>query len=169
MITSICVILRALNAIYKACKTFDFFSWANFYFSSGNSFDVSAGPNGYASSKKTHGVLGILGWGLFSPFGAIFARYFKNQKLWYYFHVSAQFIGFILGLAGVVLGIQLHNKLQVHIPAHEGIGILVLVLSILQVCAYLIRRIDYSKLFKPYYTGVPNVCFRLETFSIQKV
>ncbi|PHU04908.1 Cytochrome and DOMON domain-containing protein [Capsicum chinense] len=116
-----------------------------FDFSSGNSFDVSAKPNGYASSKKTHGVLGILGWGLFSPFGAIFARYFKNQKLWYYFHVSAQFIGFILGLAGVVLGIQLHNKLQVHIPAHEGIGILVLVLSVLQVLAFFLRPDRDSK------------------------
>lgn len=123
------------NAVSKVCKTFDFFGWVNFLLSSGTSFDVNAGaPNNYISSTKTHGVLGILGWGLFSPFGAIFARYLKKQKFWYYFHVSAQFIGFILGLAGVVLGLQLHNKLQVHIPAHEGIGILVLVLSILQVC-----------------------------------
>ncbi|OIT25942.1 PREDICTED: cytochrome b561 and DOMON domain-containing protein At3g61750-like [Nicotiana attenuata] len=117
-----------------------------FDFSSGTSFDVNAGaPNNYISSTKTHGVLGILGWGLFSPFGAIFARYFKKQKLWYYFHVSAQFIGFILGLAGVVLGLQLHNKLQVHIPSHEGIGILVLVLSILQVLAFFLRPDRDSK------------------------
>ncbi|XP_055808217.1 cytochrome b561 and DOMON domain-containing protein At3g61750-like [Solanum dulcamara] len=116
-----------------------------FDFSSGNSFDVSSGPNDYTSSRKTHGVLGILGWGLFCPFGAIFARYLKSQKLWYYFHVSAQFIGFILGLAGLVLGLQLHNKLQVHIPAHEGIGILVLVLSILQVLAFFLRPDRDSK------------------------
>ncbi|CAN4099457.1 unnamed protein product [Withania somnifera] len=116
-----------------------------FDFSSGTSFDVSTGPNNYTSSKNTHGVLGILGWGLFSPFGAIFARYLKNKKLWYHFHVSSQFIGFILGLAGVVLGLQLHNKLQVHIPAHEGIGILVLVLSILQVLAFFLQPDRDSK------------------------
>lgn len=65
------------------------------------------------------------------PFEAIVARYFRTQSLWYYFHVSAQFI---LGLAGVVLGIHVNNKLQPDIPGHQGIGILILVLGILQVC-----------------------------------
>ncbi|KAK4364174.1 hypothetical protein RND71_015532 [Anisodus tanguticus] len=131
-----------------------------FDFSSGNSIDISSGPNDNTSSKKTHGVLGILGWGLFSPFGAIFARYLKSQKSWYYVHVSAQFIGFILGLAGVVLGLQLHNKLQVHIPAHEGIGILVLVLSILQVLAFFLRPdrdSKYRKLWNLYHGWVGRI------------
>ncbi|KAG5626569.1 hypothetical protein H5410_011787 [Solanum commersonii] len=113
-------------------------------------------PNNYISSK-THGVLGILGWGLFLPFGAIFARYFRSQPLWYCFHVSAQFIGFILGLAGVLLGIQLNNKLQPDIPGHQGIGILILVLSILQVLAFFVRPdIDskYRKYWNYYHSWV---------------
>lgn len=116
-----------------------------FDFSSGTSFAATDTPTNYMSSKKTHGVLGILGWGLFSPFGAIFARYFRSQPLWYYFHVSAQFIGFILGLAGVVVGVQLNNRLQPHIPGHQGIGILILVLSILQVLAFFVRPDKDSK------------------------
>ncbi|XP_060218417.1 cytochrome b561 and DOMON domain-containing protein At3g61750-like [Lycium barbarum] len=116
-----------------------------FDFSSGTTYAATATPSNYISSKKTHGVLGILGWGLFCPFGAIFARYFRSQPLWYYFHISAQFIGFILGLAGVVVGIQLNNKLQPHIPGHQGIGILILVLSILQVLAFFVRPDKDSK------------------------
>ncbi|XP_015055176.1 cytochrome b561 and DOMON domain-containing protein At3g61750 [Solanum pennellii] len=140
-----------------------------FDFSSGNSFDVSAGSNDYTSSRKTHGVLGILGWGLFCPFGAIFARYLKNQKSWYYFHVSAQFIGFILGFAGVVLGLQLHNKLQVHIPAHEGIGILVLVLSILQVLAFFLRPdrdSKYRKCWNLYHGWVGRIALFFAAINI---
>ncbi|CAN4108419.1 unnamed protein product [Withania somnifera] len=52
--------------------------------------------------------------------------------------------GFILGLAGVVVGIQL-NKLQPNIPGHQGIGILILVLSILQVLAFFVRPDKDSK------------------------
>ncbi|KAK4723708.1 hypothetical protein R3W88_026487 [Solanum pinnatisectum] len=140
-----------------------------FDFSSGNSFDVSAGPNDYTSSRKTHGVLGIVGWGLFCPFGAIFARYLKNQKSWYYFHVSAQFIGFILGLAGVVLGLQLHNNLQVHIPTHEGIGILVLVLSILQVLAFFLRPdrdSKYRKCWNLYHGWVGRIALFFAAINI---
>ncbi|WMV11574.1 hypothetical protein MTR67_004959 [Solanum verrucosum] len=122
----------------------------------GSPFAVTATPNNYISSK-THGVLGILGWGLFLPFGAIFTRHFRSQPLWYCFHVSAQFIGFILGLAGVVLGIQLDNKLQPDIPRHQGIGILILVPSILQVLAFFVRPdIDskYRKYWNYYHSWV---------------
>ncbi|PHU09726.1 Cytochrome and DOMON domain-containing protein [Capsicum chinense] len=115
-----------------------------FDFSSGTPFSAIAKPN-YFISSTTHGVLGILGWGLFCPFGAIFARYFRYQQIWYYVHISAQFIGFVLGLAGVIVGIQLNNKLQPDIPGHQGIGILILVLSILQVLAFFARPDKDSK------------------------
>uniref|UniRef100_A0A3Q7ELH0 Cytochrome b561 domain-containing protein n=1 Tax=Solanum lycopersicum TaxID=4081 RepID=A0A3Q7ELH0_SOLLC len=65
-----------------------------------------------------------------------------TQSLWYYFHVSAQFI---LGLAGVVLGIHVNNKLQPDIPGHQGIGILILVLGILQVLVFFVRPDKDSK------------------------
>lgn len=79
--------------------------------------------------------MALLGWGLFLPLGAIIARYLKHKEsLWYYLHVVIQFIGFLLGVAAVVVGLSLDNKLHAFIPAHKGIGIFVLVITILQVC-----------------------------------
>lgn len=88
-----------------------------------------------ASTEKTkHGVMAILGWGFLLPVGAILARYLRHKDpLWYYLHIGLQFTGFIFGLAAVILGIQLYNRIQPNIPAHRGIGIFLLVLSILQV------------------------------------
>ncbi|CAN4111447.1 unnamed protein product [Withania somnifera] len=117
------------------------FSWP-----SSTSFAATATPNDYIGSK-THGVLGILGWGLFCPSGAFFS-------LWYYVHVSSKFIGFILGLAGVVVGIELNNKLQAGIPGHQGTGILILVLSIRQVLAFFVRPDKDSKYWNLYHSWV---------------
>nr|GMD61882.1 cytochrome B561 and DOMON domain-containing protein At3g61750-like [Ipomoea batatas] len=122
----------------------------NFDFSTGASYSVSVSPSGIMKTKKTHGVLGMMGWGVFSPSGAIFARYLRNRgggdnALWYYLHVSTQFIGFILGLAGVVMGLRLYTRMHAHVPAHRGIGIFVLLLSILQVLAFFLRPHEDSK------------------------
>ncbi|KAG5231467.1 cytochrome b561 and DOMON domain-containing protein [Salix suchowensis] len=107
-------------------------------------FDFTAGSASRAhihpgQMKKNHGVLGTLAWGLFLPVGAIVARYLKHKDpLWYYLHAGVQFFGFLLGLANVVLGQQLYNKIDANIPSHRGIGIFALTLSILQVCPRLI-------------------------------
>lgn len=78
--------------------------------------------------------MAILGWGFLLPVGAILARYLRHKDpLWYYLHIGLQFTGFIFGLAAVILGIQLYNRIHPNIPAHRGIGIFLLVLSILQV------------------------------------
>ncbi|XVE73714.1 hypothetical protein DITRI_Ditri11bG0140800 [Diplodiscus trichospermus] len=98
------------------------------------------------TQKKNHGVLGIMGWGLILPAGAIVARYLKHKDpLWYYLHAGIQFVGFILGLAAVLLGIQLYRNINADIPAHRGIGIFVLVLSILQIMAFFLRANKDSK------------------------
>ena len=97
----------------------------------------STGPvsNGLIHMRKSHGIVGIIGWGLILPVGAIIARYFRyKDPLWFYLHSVIQFVGFSFGLGTVLLGLQLYRNMHVHIPAHRGIGIFVLVLSILQVC-----------------------------------
>lgn len=72
------------------------------------------------------------------PIGAIVARYCRRwDPLWFYLHAGIQFVGFILGLAGVVAGVSLYSKIQADVPAHRGLGIFVLVLAILQVLAFL--------------------------------
>ncbi|KAJ6955539.1 cytochrome b561 and DOMON domain-containing protein [Populus alba x Populus x berolinensis] len=81
-------------------------------------FDFTAGSMSKArinpgQMKKNHEVLGTLARGLFLPSGAIVARYLKHKEpLWYYLHAGIQFLGFLLGLANVVPGQQLGNKIN---------------------------------------------------------
>jgi hypothetical protein len=78
----------------------------------------------------------LFAWGVLLPIGAIVARYCRRwDPLWFYLHSGIQFVGFILGLAGVVAGVSLYNRIQANVPAHRGLGIFVLVLGILQVCS----------------------------------
>lgn len=84
---------------------------------------------------RTHGILGLLGWGLILPVGAIVARHLKHRDpLWYELHVAIQFVGFIIGIAAVAVGRSVYDRIHANSPTHRGIGIFVLVLSILQVC-----------------------------------
>ncbi|KAL3536707.1 hypothetical protein ACH5RR_000073 [Cinchona calisaya] len=122
----------------------------NLDFSSGGN-SGSAAPSGGTSyrvddMKKAHGVLSLLGWGLFLPCGAIVARYFRHRDpLWYYVHVPIEFLGFILGVSGAVVGLSLDHKVQADIVGHKTIGIFVLVLGILQVMAFFARPSNDSK------------------------
>ncbi|KAL1809462.1 hypothetical protein DCAR_0729004 [Daucus carota subsp. sativus] len=121
-------------------------------------FDFAAGNVGSVSSSgargasdifrtiRTHGILGLLGWGLILPVGAIVARHLKHRDpLWYELHVAIQFIGFIIGVAAVAVGRSLYDRIHANSPTHRGIGIFVLVLSILQVLAFFLRPDKDSK------------------------
>ncbi|KAG0455329.1 hypothetical protein HPP92_024621 [Vanilla planifolia] len=117
------------------------------------SFDFSAGTLSASSYpyqlKRTHGILNIFGWGVLLPIGAIVARYFRRyDPMWFYLHAAIQFIGFILGLAGVVAGIALYHKLHASVSTHRALGILILVLGILQVLALFLRPDKDHKLRK---------------------
>ncbi|KAE9463113.1 hypothetical protein C3L33_04979, partial [Rhododendron williamsianum] len=109
-----------------------------FDFSAGSvSVSSSAAPDKIGQTKRTHGILGLIGWGLLLPYGVIAARYFKHyDPLWFYLHAGIQFVGFILGLAGIVLGVSLYNQIHAQFHTHRGIGIFVLVLSVLQILAF---------------------------------
>lgn len=79
----------------------------------------------------------MFGWGLLLPIGVVIARYFRHfDPMWFYLHTVIQFVGFIVGFAAVVAGIELYGRLNAHVPAHRGIGICVLFLSILQVITH---------------------------------
>ncbi|XP_017217320.1 cytochrome b561 and DOMON domain-containing protein At3g61750-like [Daucus carota subsp. sativus] len=101
---------------------------------------ISAVPTNIFHTRKTHGVLALLGWGLVLPAGAITARYLRHKDpLWYYLHVALQFTGFLIVVAAVAVGRLLYGRLHASIPAHRGIGFFTLVLSILQVLAFFVR------------------------------
>ncbi|KAF3328789.1 Cytochrome b561 and DOMON domain-containing protein [Carex littledalei] len=118
-------------------------------FSSGGS-TVSSSPSSYLYQlKQKHGVLAIFGWGFLLPIGAIITRYFRHKDpLWYYLHVVIQFLGYLVGLAAVLAGISLYNKIHSNFRSHKGLGISVLVLGSLQVIAFFIRPDKESKLRK---------------------
>lgn len=105
-----------------------------------------AEPSSYPNQlKRNHGALGILGWGVLLPVGAVVARYCRLwDPMWYYLHVIIQFVGFLAGFAGVVAGIALHRRLHSDVALHRGLGIFILVLGILQVSLT--------------YLMTPNVC-----------
>ncbi|ONM39300.1 Cytochrome b561 and DOMON domain-containing protein [Zea mays] len=114
-----------------------------FDFTTGSSSGSSSFPEGL---KRTHGALNLFAWGVLLPIGAIVARYCRRwDPLWFYLHAGIQFVGFILGLAGVVAGVSLYSKIQADVPAHRGLGIFVLVLAILQILAIFLRPNKDSK------------------------
>ncbi|XP_058743909.1 cytochrome b561 and DOMON domain-containing protein At3g07570 isoform X1 [Vicia villosa] len=109
----------------------------------------SALGNPNMNLKRSHGVLNILGWGIFIIMGAIVARYFKDwDPFWFNFHVSVQSLGFVLGLIGVISGLILNNQLHIDFNLHKSLGIIILVLACLQILALVARPKKGSKVRK---------------------
>ncbi|KAL2495893.1 Cytochrome [Forsythia ovata] len=77
------------------------------------------------SLRMAHGILNIMGWGIFLPVGVIIARYFRKFPMhwgfWYVFHVSCQIAAYILGSAGWVLGLWLGNQSKYYFFRTHGI------------------------------------------------
>ncbi|KAI7738451.1 hypothetical protein M8C21_031580 [Ambrosia artemisiifolia] len=94
----------------------------------------------YSNLKRAHGIMNMMAWGILLPIGAMVARYLKHlDPLWFYVHSSVQSLGFILGLAGVIAGFVLDDRLDASVGKHKGLGISILVLGCLQVVALLVR------------------------------
>ncbi|KAL8253106.1 hypothetical protein R6Q59_036799 [Mikania micrantha] len=103
----------------------------------------------YSNLKRSHGMLSMIGWGILIPLGAMVARYFKHlDSLWFYMHTGIQSLGFILGLAGVIAGLVLNDRLDANVGKHKGLGITILVLGFLQITAFLARPSVDAKMRK---------------------
>ncbi|KAF6143128.1 hypothetical protein GIB67_011087 [Kingdonia uniflora] len=108
----------------------------------GHSFSQSS----YSRVKKSHGILNMLGWGIFMIIGAITARYFRPwDPIWFYSHICIQLFAFFLGVSGVIAGFVLENDLDMEVDKHKALGIFILVLGCLQVMAFLARPEKTSK------------------------
>ncbi|KAA8543602.1 hypothetical protein F0562_021652 [Nyssa sinensis] len=119
-------------------------------------------PN--SNLKSSHGALNMLGWGILMPIGVIVARHFKQwDPIWFYSHISIQSFGFIFGIAGIITGLVLENKLGVSVNKHKGIGIFILVLGSLQVMAFLARPNKMSK-YRKYWNWYHQNVGRLVIF-----
>jgi hypothetical protein len=76
----------------------------------------------------------MMGWGVMLPIGMMVARYFRRQDpYWFYGHMAVQGVGFLVGIAAVVLGFRLDDDGLKNIFVHKAIGITILVTASLQV------------------------------------
>lgn len=90
-----------------------------------------------ASLKRSHGILNMLGWGILMPIGVLVARHMRQwDPIWFYSHSIIQSCGFVLGVAGVICGIVLEDRLGANVNKHKGLGIFILTLGCLQVCLF---------------------------------
>lgn len=80
----------------------------------------------------------MIGWGILIPIGAMVARFLRHlDPLWFYMHSSVQSLGFILGVAGVIVGIVLDDRLDARVGKHKGLGATILALGCLQVTMFI--------------------------------
>nr|CAD1836982.1 unnamed protein product [Ananas comosus var. bracteatus] len=106
---------------------------------------VPRGGSGF-SSARWHGLLVLLGWSVLMPVGVMAARYFRQyDPHWFYSHFLIQGIGFVLGLAGIVIGFGLDGSGVNNVDAHKALGIAILALGSLQVTTLLARPDRASK------------------------
>ncbi|KAM0865030.1 hypothetical protein ACQ4PT_043545 [Festuca glaucescens] len=95
--------------------------------------------------KNIHGVLNAVSWGVLLPLGVVLARYMRVfpslDPAWFYLHVACQCSGYVIGVAGWVVGLTLGSKAKgaLRYPGHRNIGTALFVLSTLQASALLIR------------------------------
>lgn len=94
--------------------------------------------------KNTHGILNAVSWGIMMPIGALIARYLKvfpsADPAWFYLHVTCQFSGYVIGVAGWATGLQLGGQSPgIQHTAHRTIGILLFCLATVQAFAVLLR------------------------------
>lgn len=90
----------------------------------------------YSDLKRAHGILNAVGWGALIPIGAMIARYSKHlhDSHRIYAHAIVQLSGFIIGLAGIITGLILNDRIDVNVAKHKAIGLVVITLGCLQVC-----------------------------------
>ncbi|XP_074574566.1 cytochrome b561 and DOMON domain-containing protein At5g47530-like [Curcuma longa] len=105
---------------------------------------TSAGGIPRLHRKNTHGVVNAISWGILLPIGAIIARYVKVFKsadpAWFYLHVACQCSGYIIGLSGWILGLQLGSDSKgITYHKHRNLGIAIFALATLQVFALFLR------------------------------
>ncbi|KDP45178.1 hypothetical protein JCGZ_15043 [Jatropha curcas] len=120
--------------------------------------------------RKSHGILNMVGWSIAMIIGGIVARYCKEwDPIWFYVHIGIQSLGFTLGIAGVICGFVLEDRLNAHVSTHKGLGIFVLVLGSLQLMAILARPDKSSKVRKYWNWYHHSVGRLLMVFAIANV
>lgn len=104
------------------------------------------GHSSSLSSKRKHGLLAIIGWGVVIPVGVAAARFFKQcDPFWFYSHISVQGIGFVLGAIALFTGFRLEDD---SIDVHRTLGVVILVFGCLQVKLLVMLEFESSRCFR---------------------
>ncbi|XP_068665945.1 cytochrome b561 and DOMON domain-containing protein At3g25290-like [Aristolochia californica] len=110
----------------------------------GQAFGGTTAVDSRLRKKNIHGILNAVSWGILMPIGVIMARHLRTFKsadpAWFYLHVSCQFSGYVIGVAGWATGLKLgHESKGVQYSTHRNLGIALFCLSTLQIFALLLR------------------------------
>ncbi|CAO2195551.1 unnamed protein product [Urochloa humidicola] len=135
---------------------------------SASSSSSGATAGAFLTSKRRHGVLALISWGVLVPAGVAFARFFKRfDPFWFYAHIAAQGLGCVLGVVAIVAGFKLDDADEV--SAHKAIGIAVVVGAGLQAMALLARPAVETKprrYWNWYHHGVGRVAVALGVANV---
>ncbi|KAK3199781.1 hypothetical protein Dsin_023196 [Dipteronia sinensis] len=109
--------------------------------------------------RKVHGILNIVGWGVFLPVGVMAVRYLrvhpKQSQWWFYLHVSCQTVGYILGTFGFIIGLWLGHASKYYIfHKHRTLSIFIFTFTTLQMLALRLkpkRKDEYRKFWNLYH------------------
>jgi len=85
--------------------------------------------------KNTHGIMMLVGWGIFIPLGMIFARYGREQfpdGLWFKFHQFFMFSGMCLTTAAFVVSWVMVDGVYFNTAFHAQLGIAIMLLGYTQ-------------------------------------
>jgi hypothetical protein len=97
----------------------------------------------HQSLKNKHGIINAVSWGILLPIGVMAARYLRPfafaDPLWLYIHVTCQITGYILGIVGWGMGIQLEQYANPIQYRHRNLGVAIFTLATLQVLSGFLR------------------------------
>ncbi|GMH09331.1 hypothetical protein Nepgr_011172 [Nepenthes gracilis] len=103
--------------------------------------DFSAGSAiDYGKQKAIHGAVGMIAWLVLLPWGILIPRYLKHHDpLWFYLHLSVQVLGYLFAVSTGLSGLKLESDMHVNVTPHKQLGMLIVLLATLQVCAICAR------------------------------
>ncbi|KAL1559554.1 cytochrome b561 and DOMON domain-containing protein-like protein isoform X1 [Salvia divinorum] len=101
---------------------------------------LSFNPTQRTRMRTAHGVLNMVGWGIFLPIGAIVARYLrchpKKVAWWGAFHIGCQSMGYLLGSIGWAIGLWLGQASEHYtFTTHRILAIMIFTFTTIQMTA----------------------------------
>ena len=83
--------------------------------------------------KNVHMWFAAVSWGFLIPVAILMPRYFKPHTTWWFnFHRGLAVLGFLMGVATLVLGFEANGGWETDLPVHRNLGLTCTILGFLQ-------------------------------------